>query len=301
MKWFWSILALLSAALAAWFIWSARQAPPPIAPPEISALDAPASPAIAEAPAADGMGEPRGTERPRGSDSEEKARDAGDPAPPSGAAAAPSGAAEEWLRNFNAMLAADDAAAKGKADAGSASPAEGADPGAPSGGTPKWGEVVPARKSIQPDGTILFDERFTLAGKGTKDDPYVVNWDYLVSASETYQPRLGKNRLPERVTVLHDKWVRVVGYVAFPILSTSPNEMLSMRNMWDGCCIGVPPTPYDAIEVRLKEGASPAERLMRFGTVEGKLSVDPYVKGNWLLGLYVMDEAKVSEAKNAGL
>ena len=30
------------------------------------------------------------------------------------------------------------------------------------------------------------------------------------------------------------------------------NEALVMLNQWDGCCIGVPPTPYDAVEVRLR-------------------------------------------------
>lgn len=225
--------------------------------------------------------------------------------------------ADDWLKSLDELLKLPPtpAASTGTAASpphahapGSAPPAApapipppSASASAPGVASAKWGEIVPARRREQPDGSILYDERFALTGQGTTDNPYVVNWDFLVSASETYQPRLGKNRLPERITILDGKHVRVVGYVAFPILSTSPNEMLSMRNMWDGCCIGIPPTPYDAIEVRLKDAASPAQRLMRFGSVEGKLSVDPYIKGNWLLGLYVMDDAKVSEAKNAGL
>ena len=151
------------------------------------------------------------------------------------------------------------------------------------------------------DGWTILDERFPIRGSGTQADPYQVNWDLLVSASETFQPRLGKKRLPERIAMLDGTFVRIVGYVAFPIMATSQNEMLSMRNMWDGCCIGIPPTPYDAVEVRLKQAATGRDRFMSFGTVEGKFSVDPYIKGNWLLGLYLMDDATVAPSKDGGL
>lgn len=320
MKWFWTIIAVLSVATAGWFIWSAMKHAPANAPGPISTFDAPVKEI---APPTRGAGEPARAE-PGGMvdpPTVEEAKSAAKELP-----ASPSGepkseltpaqvAAEQWLKDIDALIASSSSPSgarpghEGHAPPGAGdfkSAPDAAASNAPAASDPKdrkarWGEVVPARKSEQPDGSTLFDERFSLTGKGTPEDPIVVTWDYLVSASETYQPRLGKNRLPERITYLDDKWVRVVGYVAFPILSTSPNEMLSMRNMWDGCCIGVPPTPYDAIEVRLKDGASPQQRLMRFGSVEGKLTVDPYVKGNWLLGLYVMDDAKVSEAKNAGL
>ncbi|MDX2114827.1 MAG: hypothetical protein SFZ24_04290 [Planctomycetota bacterium] len=161
-------------------------------------------------------------------------------------------------------------------------------------------EVVPARKRQTDDGWTLLDERFPVRGAGTADDPLQVTWDLLASASETFQPRLGKKRLPERIVMLDGKHVRVTGYVAFPILAAAQNEMLSMRNMWDGCCIGVPPTPYDAIEVRLGSAASGKDRFTSYGTVEGKFSVDPYIKGNWLLGLYLMDDAKLSQEKAGG-
>ena len=38
-------------------------------------------------------------------------------------------------------------------------------------------------------------------------------------------------------------------------MAESADASLMMLNQWDGCCIGVPPTPYDAIEVKLKEAA----------------------------------------------
>lgn len=164
----------------------------------------------------------------------------------------------------------------------------------------KFKEIVPARMRTGEDGWITLDERFNIRGEGTAEKPYELSWDLLVSASETFQPRMGKVRMPERIAMLDGKHVRITGYVAFPIMSTSQNEMLSMRGMWDGCCIGVPPTPYDAIEVRLAGEVTGKDRFTSFGTVEGTLSVDPYIKGNWLLGLYLMEGAKLSQIKEGG-
>lgn len=161
-------------------------------------------------------------------------------------------------------------------------------------------EVVPARTKPGENGFTIYDERFPVKGTGTPEDPLEISWDFLVSASETFQPRMGKKRLPERITMLDKKHVRVTGYIAFPIMAASQNEMLSMRNMWDGCCIGVPPTPYDAIEVKLKGAATGRDRFTAFGTIEGTMLVDPYIKGNWLLGLYLMEGATLSQLKEGG-
>lgn len=161
-------------------------------------------------------------------------------------------------------------------------------------------EIVPARTKPGENGVTIYDERFPVKGAGTAEDPIEVPWEHLVSASETFQPRMGKKRLPERITMLDGKHVRVTGYVAFPIMAASQNEMLSMRNMWDGCCIGVPPTPYDALEVRLKEPATGKDRFTAFGTVEGTMKVDPYIKGNWLLGLYLMEDGRLTQLKEGG-
>jgi len=188
-------------------------------------------------------------------------------------------------------------------DAAPETTTEDAEPGTPSAATANASEApasdpdavfqntVRVKRVVQDDGTVLLDDRFTIRGAGTESEPYEISWELLLSASETYQPRRGKKRLPERVTMLHNKHVRVTGYVAFPIVATSQDEMLSMRNMWDGCCIGLPPTAYDAIEVRLDEPATGDDRFAAYGTVEGRFLVDPYLKGDWLLGLYMMENA----------
>ena len=79
--------------------------------------------------------------------------------------------------------------------------------------------------------------------------------------------------------------------------AVGPNEekaILLMRYMWDACCIGVPPTPYDAVEVRLSEPHEVKRgHTFSYGTVQGLLKVDPYLVNNWLVGLYLMEEASL--------
>lgn len=133
----------------------------------------------------------------------------------------------------------------------------------------------------------------TVQGSGTREDPYVVPWDLLASAQKTYRPRAGLEEIPEAVMRLDGAWVQVTGYVAFPLMVTQADEIMVMYNQWDGCCIGVPPTPYDGIEVRL---ASPVRgesgvNIFNYGTVRGRFRVDPYLVNNWLVGLYLMEDA----------
>jgi hypothetical protein len=137
----------------------------------------------------------------------------------------------------------------------------------------------------------LIDNRFLVKGTGSEADPYVITWEMLVSAQETYDPAAGKKDIPARITMLDGKFVKVTGYVAFPLAVAQPKELLSMLNQWDGCCIGVPPSPYDAVEVHLKNRVIGEDRMATFGTVEGKMTVKPYVVGDWLVGLYLLSDA----------
>jgi hypothetical protein len=153
------------------------------------------------------------------------------------------------------------------------------------------------RLEPQEDGSTLVDGKYVIKGVGTKEDPYRVTWEMLTSVEETYRPRLGKKVIPDRVKMLDGKFVRISGYIAFPVMASSGDEMLMMLNQWDGCCIGVPPTPYDAIEVKLKAAAKGNDRLRTSGTLSGKFKVDPYLVKDWLISLYVMDDGELSETK----
>ncbi len=161
-------------------------------------------------------------------------------------------------------------------------------------------EAKPHSVEQRPDGSVLVDKRFLLTGEGTREKPYKVTWDLLLSAMEDYVPKQGRKKLPERITMLAGKYIEITGNVAFPMMVDQPEELLSMMNPWDGCCIGVPPTPYDAVEVHLAEPVVGQGRFATFGTVAGKLRVDPQLVGNWLVGLYVMDDARLTPAAFGG-
>ncbi len=147
------------------------------------------------------------------------------------------------------------------------------------------------------DGALAFGD-ITIKGEGTETSPYVVPWDALIRAEEQFDPSRNSLRIPEFVAILHDKWVRLDGYVSFPLMTNQPKELLAMLNMWDGCCIGVPPTPYDAVEVHLKKSITGDERFSVSGRVTGRFSVKPYVVKSWLVGMYVMEDADFAPSED---
>lgn len=153
-------------------------------------------------------------------------------------------------------------------------------------------DVRPA-KIERIDGKLKLDDRFTVPGSGTADDPYVLPWALLMSAGETFNPARGRLVLPERVTMFDGKWVRFEGSLAIPFAERFVSELLLMQHPWDGCCLGVPPTPYDAIEVSL---AAPIDTRPQFGVVRGRLKVDPFVRGKWLYGMYLMEGSSLSRS-----
>ncbi|MDX9910815.1 MAG: DUF3299 domain-containing protein [Phycisphaerales bacterium] len=142
--------------------------------------------------------------------------------------------------------------------------------------------------------------RFDLPGAGTDADPVEVPWELLVSAMEDYRPREGKTELPQWAKGLNGKHVRITGFVLFPTFGTQARELLLMKNQWDGCCIGVPPTPYDAIEITLSKPVDLANTTVNYASISGVLQVDPYLVNGWLLGLYLMENATLETIGGSG-
>jgi len=153
----------------------------------------------------------------------------------------------------------------------------------------------------QEDGTLLVDDKFIVKGEGTKEKPYVITWEMLVATTEEFDPRAKKTTLPGRVMMLSGKHVRIDGFVCFPLAIEQPRELLVMLNQWDGCCIGVPPTPYDAVEVRLAQPVVDDGRFANAGSLEGLFKVEPYLVGEWLVGLYLMENARFMPKSLGGL
>jgi hypothetical protein len=143
------------------------------------------------------------------------------------------------------------------------------------------------------DGSMTIGGTFNIIGKGTQDNPYILPWEYMVSLREYYNPREGKKAIPSHIAMFDGSYISIAGYLQFPLATPEPVECLVMLNQWDGCCIGVPPTPYDAIEVSLAEPASREQKFAVEGRIVGKLKIDPYLVGNWLIGLYLLTDASV--------
>jgi len=151
-----------------------------------------------------------------------------------------------------------------------------------------------ARISPLPDGGVEVDERFTIRGKGNEREPYTVPWELLMSAQEVYVPREGREVIPGRISMLEGTRVKIEGYVMLPMVRDDVREFVVMQSQWDGCCIGIPPTPYDSIEVSLAEPIDFGFGMRQSATVTGRMVVDPYVFGaGTLLGLYTIEDAKI--------
>ena len=145
---------------------------------------------------------------------------------------------------------------------------------------------------------IEVDGRYTILGSGTELDPYRVTWELLKSAYETMDLNGSRVTPPKRLEMLNGTYVQISGYLAPPLWGQETKELLVMLNRWDGCCIGLPPTPFDCIEAQL---AAPmklgAAHTISYGTIRGKFIVEPFKAGTFLIGLYRLEEAQTDDTK----
>ena len=104
--------------------------------------------------------------------------------------------------------------------------------------------------------------------------------------------------VPPRIDFLNGQWVQISGFLAPPLWGVQTRELLVMKNRWDGCCIGLPPTPFDCIEAEL---ATPiklgSQHTISFGVIRGRLVVSPFKAGGFLIGLYRLEGARTDEMK----
>lgn len=181
----------------------------------------------------------------------------------------------------------------GAAAAGKAGGSGGGQAGGDGKTDPTTFEIEPSKIEQRDDGTMLVDDKFVVKGDGSVEKPYEVTWEHLVSAEKTYDPKNKKKKVPQSIAMLDGKYIKLAGYVAFPLMIQTPKECLVMLNQWDGCCIGVPPTPYDAIEARLGKAVTGEDRYATSGSIIGKLGIKPYVVGDWLVGLYLLEDGRL--------
>jgi len=154
-------------------------------------------------------------------------------------------------------------------------------------------EVLPSPTFEQlADGSFrIFASNTHVSGSGAQANPFVLDWVTLRSIEQVYNPKKGKTELPGWLDLLHEKHVVIVGNTLVPVIATTTKELLVMQNPWDGCCIGIPPSPYDAIEVTLDHDVDFGSSSVGYGTVRGVFILDPYVVDGWVLGMYIIEDA----------
>lgn len=164
--------------------------------------------------------------------------------------------------------------------------------GAPATAAPTVTVGTPARIERIDERTVRVDGEFTILGNGTERDPYLITWELLASASRELDAASGRFTVPGRIADLRGAWIRISGYWAPPLQVFEARELMVMLNKWDGCCVGLPPTPFDSIEATLSRSVQvQGKHLFRFGTITGRLEVEPFVAGTFLLGLYRLQDA----------
>ncbi len=155
--------------------------------------------------------------------------------------------------------------------------------------------LLPARKPTvdAPPSDVRSTETIETHGTGSERDPYRLNWALLMEA-ERGASADGTITVPAEIARYDGTHVEISGYLAPPVAVDRTSELLVMRNRWDGCCIGTPPTAFDCIEATLVQSIPIRGRhLISFGTIRGRLRIEPFRVGRFLLGLYRIEEGIV--------
>jgi len=151
----------------------------------------------------------------------------------------------------------------------------------------------PAAATVPPTRDTSDTSAIEPSGTGSERDPYRLNWPLLMAAERGDEPD-GSITVPDRIARYDGTYVEISGYLAPPVAVDRTSELLVMRNRWDGCCIGTPPTPFDCVEVTLSQSVPVRGRhLISYGTIRGRLRIEPFRVGRFLLGLYRIEEGTV--------
>jgi hypothetical protein len=153
-------------------------------------------------------------------------------------------------------------------------------------------ESLPTYEMLANGSFRVIDTGVIIKGDGSATRPYVLNWESLRAVEKMYNPKKGKDQLPDWLDLLDGKQVQIEGHTLVPVIATTTRELIVMMNPWDGCCIGIPPSPYDAIEVTLDHDVDFGNSAVGFGQVEGVFILDPYVVDGWVLGIFIIEEAQ---------
>lgn len=146
------------------------------------------------------------------------------------------------------------------------------------------------------DRTLELDGRFRVVGNGRADDPYRITWELLTSSNSYVDAAVKALTPPPWVRALDGTYIEISGYYSTAVRVSAAKNLLLTLNRWDGCCIGLPPTPFDAIDMDMREPVMmQGLHLFRFATFRGRLVVSPFETGGFLLGLYGLEDTTLEQ------
>lgn len=146
------------------------------------------------------------------------------------------------------------------------------------------------------DRTLELDWRFRIVGNGRVDDPYRISWELLTSSNSYVDAAVKALTPPPWVRALDGTYIEISGYYSTAVRVSAAKNLLLTLNRWDGCCIGLPPTPFDAVDMDMRAPVMmQGLHLFRFGTFRGRLVVSPFETGGFLLGLYRLEDTTLEQ------
>lgn len=98
-------------------------------------------------------------------------------------------------------------------------------------------------------------------------------------------------RVPDDIQALDGRWVTITGNVLIPWVEQKVTQFVLAKNPWDGCCLGIPPGPYDSVSVRLREGSHLKDRFSAVQTLSGRFRVELERSEGYVTGLYKLVDA----------
>lgn len=128
--------------------------------------------------------------------------------------------------------------------------------------------------------------------KGRAETEEIVQQDGTLRITFAFLERVRRTGdYPPEILALNGKTVTITGNVLVPFAQEEVREIILARNPWDGCCLGVPPTPYDSVDVKFRPGATLKDRFARYATITGTFRAERQEAKGYLVSLFQLTDA----------
>lgn len=121
------------------------------------------------------------------------------------------------------------------------------------------------------------DQVFALASAAVGTPAF--HWSWMDELRPTQRPKsvqelVAAMHIPAAIASLSDTKITVTAYIAGNVmLPVSGSCLLLARDFWDGCCVGVPPSPFNAIPAQLATDSPQPEPWLQQAVFQGRLRI----------------------------